>query len=124
MSHKKILIIDDVSFHQEFEKEVLISLQKDYMIDFDVDTATTLQEAKSKINQNSYDIIVSDIKLQDGLGSELIPVIKDRDENTKIVALTIYPNKYKDISKDFDIFLHKPITPKEYKDAIISLLKL
>ena len=122
MRELNILIIDDVPFHREFEEEILLTLSKELNVNFNLDSASNINEAKEKIANKSYDLIVTDLKLPDGLGSELVPLIRDKD--SKIIALTIYPNTYNEESSKFDLFLHKPITAESYKKSLIELFDL
>lgn len=122
---KRVLIIDDVEFNIEFEEKVIKSLMNELNMDIDIDTAYTVEEAFSKIDQNEiYDAMVVDMNLPDGTGVDIAKYAKKKSPSTRIAALTIYPSKYDDQRANFDLFLKKPIMPATYKQNFARLLHL
>lgn len=121
---KKILIVDDINFIVDFEKTVLDSLSQELDIKIKVDVANTVTDAIRMINGNKYDALVLDMNLPDGTGVEVAKVALEKDENIRIAALTIYPNKYEEYRAYFSMFLKKPIMPKSYKENIRQLLRV
>jgi len=53
----------------------------------DVEYATTLSEAKQKLRQKPYDLLLLDLELPDGSGSELLPFIKSQTPNPAPIIL-------------------------------------
>ncbi len=122
---KKILIVDDVEFNIEFETKVIRSLMTELGLDIEIDTASTVKKALSKIADNdSYDAMVIDMNLPDGSGTDIAKAAREKNEETRIAALTIYPNKYGDQRNYFDLYLKKPIMPESYKENFARLLHL
>jgi len=122
---KRVLIVDDVEFNIEFEEKVIRSLTDSLDIQIDIDTAYTVKEALHKIDENdSYDAMVIDMNLPDGSGVDIAKAALDKSSETRIAALTIYPNKYEDQRAFFDLFLRKPIMPATYKQNFARLLRL
>jgi len=121
---KNLLIVDDIGFIVEFEKMVLESLSKELNITINVDVSNTVLDAISKVEAKNYDAMIVDMNLPDGIGVEIAKVALKKDENIRIAALTIYPNKYEEHRAYFDIFLKKPIMPKLYKEKVCQLLKI
>ena len=125
MMKKRVLIVDDVEFNIEFEEKVIRSLTDSLDIQIDIDTAYTVKEALHKIDENdSYDAMVIDMNLPDGSGVDIAKAALDKSSETRIAALTIYPNKYEDQRAFFDLFLRKPIMPATYKQNFARLLRL
>jgi len=78
---KNILIIEDSNTINNIIKKELTKL------DFDVSQAFTLAQAKQFLNTHSYELIILDLHLPDGEGSELIANIQSLCD-TKVVVLT------------------------------------
>lgn len=122
MAEKNILIVDDISFIIDFEKEMLHSLGKDLSLKIKVDSAYTLEEALQKISQNNYDAVITDINLPDGSGITIAQ--KAKEKNIRVAAFTINPYKKEEHDPFFDAFLQKPIMSASYVKNIRHLLNL
>src|SRR5579863_6944357 len=57
MTEKRILLVED-------ELEIQVLLGKSYAVDF----ATTVREAKGRLTEHAYDLVIADWKLPDGDG--------------------------------------------------------
>ena len=122
---KRVLIVDDVEFNIEFEEKVIRSLMDELKVEIEIDTAYTVKEALSKIDENAiYDAMVIDMNLPDGSGVDIAKYAHKKSEKTRIAALTIYPSKYEDQRAIFDLFLKKPIMPTTYKQNFARLLHI
>jgi len=102
-----ILVIDD-------EKNIT-GLLKDILEDegYSVDTAYTLKEAKEKLKEKIFDIVLLDVWLPDGEGLELIPVIKKSSPQTRIIMISGHANipiAVKALKEGAFDFLEKPIS--------------
>ncbi|MEA3455567.1 MAG: response regulator [Campylobacterota bacterium] len=122
---KRVLIVDDVEFNIEFEKEIIGSLADEMKVDIQIDIAYTVKEALDKISENDhYDGMIVDLNLPDGSGVDIAKAALKKSEDTRIAALTIYPSKYEEHKCFFDIFLRKPIAPHSFKENFARLLRL
>ncbi len=83
MSNKKknILVIEDSKTINNIITKVLTNLN------YNISQAFTLDQAKIFLNQNDYKLIILDLHLPDGEGSELIANIKSLSK-TKVIVLT------------------------------------
>lgn len=79
---KKILVIDDES---DFV-EALGHLLK--VNDFDAELVSTYQAAEEKIRANTYDIIVSDIKIGNDSGMDLLKIAQEVQKDTPFVVMS------------------------------------
>ena len=122
---KRVLIVDDVEFSRDFEKSLIEKVAKEVGIDLLIDFASSVNEATSKIenNKDGYDYFIIDMNLPDGIGADIAKVAKEFNKDAKIAAMTIYPSRYIKYKKLFDLYLHKPMKPENYKEKLISLLK-
>ncbi len=84
MDQINILIVDDeIELRNVLTK--LISLEG-----FKTFEASNLQEAKSIFNDENIDIVITDVRLPDGSGLELIPIFKSKNSTVEIIVLTAY----------------------------------
>jgi DNA-binding NtrC family response regulator len=117
---KSILIIDD-------DKSILNIftriLQKQ---GYSVDTAETGQEALEKLQANSYDLALVDVKLPDTNGTDLLARINQTHPNMTKIAITGFPS-LEDATKVIDrgaaAYLVKPVKPEELVSIIAEKLK-
>lgn len=120
--NKKILIIDDSA-------GILLGYRK-FLSHFNVhvDISSTKQEALKLLDDNSYRIIITDLKLdksrenKDGL--EIASYTKNNFPETGIILITSYGNselKEKAKENGVDVYLEKPITGNEMIKAINDL---
>jgi DNA-binding NtrC family response regulator len=84
MLEKKVLVVDDDSLMKDFLKEAL------RRSDYSVDVASTGEEALEKIKDKEYDIILSDIRMPQMSGMELLKVTKEYLPDAKVVMMTAY----------------------------------
>ncbi len=102
----KILIVDD-------EELICWSLKKTFERnnEFDVSCAYTGDDALKNIMENKYDVIITDLKLPDVNGTELIAKIKKLIKDTPVIVISAYFSDpaMDDISK-YNIFrcINKP----------------
>ena len=95
---KRILIVDDIDFIIEFEEKVIDSLSKDLSMKIQVDKANNVKDALANIEKHHYDAMVIDINLPDGSGIEIAKSAQAKSKDTRIAALTIYPQDYEERS--------------------------
>ncbi|MCP4131380.1 MAG: response regulator [bacterium] len=106
-SQAKILVVDD----EPLIRRVLIKylLDRNYLID----TAEDGQSALKKLEENAYDLVLTDIKMPNMGGIELLQVMSDNFPDTPKIVLTAY-DSYDHIAAALKTgaydFLTKPIT--------------
>jgi DNA-binding NtrC family response regulator len=57
----------------------------------DVAEADSLQRARELLSQQSFGLVLLDLQLPDGNGLELMPQLRESDDQTLIVVMTAYP---------------------------------
>jgi PAS domain S-box-containing protein len=80
----KILYIEDNLAHVELTSRSL----ETYEAEFDLQTAPTMQDAFSLLAGTEYDVILSDYRLPDGTGLDMIKLAHERGITTAIVLIT------------------------------------
>ena len=117
---KKILLIeDDVSFFFLFEKFLL---KKGY----EITTAFSANEARSKINSIRYDLVLTDLRLPDTDGIALMAEIKTAFPDTPVILMTGYSDvstAVKAIKKGATDYISKPFNPEEVLLVIANALQ-
>ena len=118
---KKILIVDD----DRLSVKVMHRIFRD---DFEIYHCDSAKEYYEKYCNISFDTIIMDIAIQRTKnGFKLIKEIKSaRSDNTPVLCLTVHTQskiRQATIESGSDYFLTKPVSTKELKDAVKSLLE-
>jgi len=83
---KKVLIIDDEEKLRSLMARI-ITLEG-----FDVIEAGDCKSGLKKLEQNSVDVVLCDVKLPDGNGVDLTSIIKQKSPHVEVILLTAYGN--------------------------------
>jgi len=86
MTKKRALIVDDEADIREL---LAITLTQ---MNLEVDEAETLSAAIEALNKESYAFCLTDMKLPDGSGMDLISVIQNKHPNMPVAMITAYGN--------------------------------
>ena len=120
MYMKKILVIED-------EKRIAELLHKGLSeLGFDIDISLDGATARTNIDQNSYDLIITDIILPDSNGFELTRIIKDKNPSLPVIMLTALgdtDDKLVGFDAGADDYMVKPFDLRELNARINVLLK-
>lgn len=117
--NKKILVVDDdvafCSLLQTFLKKK----------GFDVTNSFTGKEAVEIINKNDFDVVITDIRLPDSDGMEILKRVKEKDFRTQVILMTGYTDIKTAVNAmkqgAFD-YVGKPINPEELLNTINASL--
>lgn len=94
---------------------------------FDVRTATSVGDARSKIKEHTFDILLSDLRLPDGDGIDLLKWVRERSIPVPVIMMTSYAQIQTAVQAiklgAFD-YISKPVKPDELLDKIQEALKL
>lgn len=112
---KKILIVDD-------EEEILELLKTIFLTrDYEVTGAESGNRAFEVFKDQEFDVVLSDVRMQNGTGIELLKKIKGSDKSCSPVVLL---TGYSDVSKADSValaahtVLNKPIDVEVLLDAV------
>lgn len=112
---RTLLIEDDQSLAQIVKQS---AFQHGHLI---VDIAATIHQAIEMIEIQSYDSIIVDINLPDGLGCEIIKYLSQNNLNIPTIAITGNSEDemaVKCLNKGFDDYLSKPFSVLELTQRI------
>lgn len=101
---------DDKDLHQ------VISAMVGHSVIFEL--ATGLSSAKDKIEQQQYDVIILDLMLPDGSGIDLIPLIRSRQKQARIVILSAKDPERNEARQVETVLLKSRISPQDLLNAI------
>lgn len=110
-----ILIVDD---------EVLVTSGCKRILEanhYDVTIATTGQEGLGRAFQGDFDLVVTDLRLPDLDGMEIVRALRSRQPDVAIVVITGYGSVESAVEAaklGVSGYIEKPFTPKELADAV------
>ena len=113
----RILVVED---HDD-SRQVLLKLLRHW--GYEVTAADCMREALKLINDAKFDVLVSDLGLPDGDGTDLVGEVKMRQPLMKIVALTgreSETDRQRGREAGFDSYLTKPIDFQELRSVLGS----
>ena len=115
------LVVDDETDIREL---VVLTLER---MDIRADSASNVLEAKQLLASRSYDLCLTDMRLPDGLGLELVQHISANYSGLPVAVITAYGSAENAVSAlkagAFD-YLTKPISLKQLRPLVESALKL
>ena len=116
----RALVIDDEEVIQDVIRRVLerhgISTKEVY----------TLEEARNNLNQD-YDLVFLDLRLPDGNGLDILPVLREKLPHSPVIVLTAYgtvESAVKALKQGAFDFLEKPFALKEFEDRVKKALQV
>jgi YesN/AraC family two-component response regulator len=116
----KILVIDDETIVHESCNRILT--EEGYT----VDSAFTGQEGFAKMEEETYDLVITDLKMPGISGMEALKKIKEDNPNVGIIMITGYSTAETAVEAmklgAFD-FLPKPFTPDELSAVVSKALE-
>lgn len=114
MEKKSILIVDDEEIIRDFLYEVLCE-------DYRISMATDGDEAIEKLRCASFDLIITDLKMQRVSGEEVVKYARDNDPHSKVIVISGYSSLYtvsQSVNSGACAFLSKPFSIKELLQAV------
>jgi two-component system response regulator PilR (NtrC family) len=121
MSPPRILVVDDEADLRELLEITLLKMG------LDVDSAATVREARSLLAGQAYALVLTDMRLPDGLGMELVRDVAASGRATPIAVITAYGSAENAVvalkAGAFD-YVSKPVVLDDLRTMVRSALKL
>lgn len=121
MSSPRILIVDDEADLRELLELTFIKMG------LDSDSVETLAGARACLQQQAYAMVLTDMRLPDGLGIELVQEVTAQHRNTPIAVITAFGSAENAVAAlkagAFD-YLSKPVRLDQLRRMVQSALKL
>ena len=118
---KRMLIVDDV-------ETLTYSLYQSFILakhDYEVVTASSGEEATTKLAEKNYDLVITDISMPGMSGLELLTNIKQNYPGIEVIIMTAYGSPEKK-EEAFDsgakYYVEKPFEIKEMKQMVMEIL--
>ena len=109
---KKILVVDD----EPAIRELLSSFLE--IMDYEVESALNGKDAIEIIEKNNFSIIISDVKMPDINGIDLLKKVKEFNKKIEVILITGFPNN-EDREQALKLGAYAYI-PKPFKLQIIA----
>ncbi|CAM8669615.1 AtoC Response regulator containing CheY-like receiver, AAA-type ATPase, and DNA-binding domains [Comamonadaceae bacterium] len=90
-----------------------------------VDTAGSVQEANEALQERRYDLVITDMRLPDGMGIDLLKSLRSRSNRERCIVITAYgsaENAVESLKAGAFDYLTKPVDLKQFRTAIASAL--
>jgi len=121
MNQKTALIVDD---EPDIRELLEITLGR---MDIDTTAAENLRQAREYLGQQNFDLCLTDMRLPDGNGLELVKLIQEQHSHTPVAVITAFGSVETAInalkSGAFD-FVSKPVDLQRLRDLVETALKL
>ncbi|MBF0376566.1 MAG: response regulator [Desulfamplus sp.] len=111
----KILVIDDELLILKLLNKLLTK------IGFLVDVAENGKVGINKINQNSYDLILTDIKMPEVSGDEVLEYVKSKNKSIPVIGMSGTPWLLE--LHSFDAILSKPYNNQDLVEVVNRFLQ-
>ncbi|MCX6543294.1 MAG: response regulator [Acidobacteria bacterium] len=111
----RILVVDD---EEIVGKRLLVALKSS---GYDVDTFVDPKAALARIAEQEYDIVVTDVRMKDVDGIQILEAVTKRSPRTKVVLITAYATievAREAVAKGVFDFIPKPFKVSEFLDVI------
>ncbi|NBX20529.1 MAG: sigma-54-dependent Fis family transcriptional regulator, partial [Betaproteobacteria bacterium] len=119
LSASKILVVDDEPDLRTLYELTL--LREGHQ----VDTAGTVQEAMDALARQAYDLVITDMRLPDGLGIDVLKNLRRQARNERCMVITAYgsaENAVESLKAGAFDYLTKPVDLKLFRTAVTSAL--
>ncbi|ART50917.1 sigma-54-dependent Fis family transcriptional regulator [Acidovorax carolinensis] len=91
-----------------------------------VETASSVQEARQQLQDHRYDAVITDMRLPDGFGMELLQDLRDQQRRERCVVMTAYGSAENAVEAlragAFD-YLTKPVDLKQFRSVVASAIQ-
>ncbi|WP_374581413.1 sigma-54-dependent transcriptional regulator [Pseudoduganella sp.] len=121
MTSPRVLVVDDEADLRELLEITLLKMG------LDVDSTETLQQARQLFAEKEYQLVLTDMRLPDGLGLELVREVTASGKNVPIAVVTAFGSADNAVvalkAGAFD-YVSKPVQLDQLRVLVQSALKL
>src|SRR5690348_5791422 len=118
-SHFSLLVVDDEPDLRTLYELTL--LREGY----DLDTAGTVQEALLHLKDRTYSAVITDMRLPDGFGLDILRWLEEGGRREKTIVITAYgsaENAVEALKAGAYDYLTKPVDLKQFRAVVASAL--
>ena len=117
----RVLVVDDEADIREL---LVLTLSR---MGIDAETASSIEEARSALKTRAFELCLTDMRLPDGDGLDVLRHIAEHYGNTPVAVLTAFGSTENAVAAlkagAFD-YLAKPIKLEQLRPLVVSALKL
>ena len=121
MTSPRVLVVDDEADLRELLEITLLKMG------LDVDSTETLQHARQLFAEKDYQLVLTDMRLPDGLGLELVREVTASGKNIPIAVVTAFGSADNAVvalkAGAFD-YVSKPVQLEQLRVLVQSALKV
>jgi DNA-binding NtrC family response regulator len=120
MNNRKIMVIDDEKIVGDMAK---LSLEQE---GYHVETFLNAEPALKRLQEEKFDVVVTDYKMKGIDGMEVLKTVKDLYPSTQVIMITAFANldaAIEALRRDVHDFFPKPVKIKELKASIKRALE-
>lgn len=92
---------------------------------YSVDTAGTVAQARELLGKNRYQVMITDMRLPDGLGIELVRMVAEQNRPEKCLVVTAYgsaENAVEALKAGAFDYLTKPVNLKQLRQIVAAVV--
>jgi two-component system, NtrC family, response regulator PilR len=120
MKRPRVLLVDD-------EPDLLDLLEMDMArMGLDSERAASVAQAKARLEQGTFDLCLTDMRLPDGVGLDIVRFIVEHAPATPVAVITAFGSAENAVAAlktgAFD-YVEKPVTPEKVRSLVRSALK-
>jgi len=120
MGKERILVVDDEALMREYVEEALVRAE------YRVDTASSGSEGIEIVRRETYDVVVTDLKMKPDDGMAVLNAVREKNLDTHVIIMTAYGtvegavDALKNGAADFIL---KPFSPEELEVTVERALE-
>jgi len=119
LGKRSVLVVDDEEIIRSFLYEVLSD-------DYDVSLACDGSIAIEQLKEKRYDLIITDLKMPNVSGEEVVKFACDTDPNYKVIVISGFSSLHtvsQSINNGACAFLSKPFSIKELMQTVAGAME-
>jgi len=120
LNSQRVLVIDDEPDLRTLYELTL--LREGYQ----VETAGTVAQAREALANERFDLVITDMRLPDGMGTELLKVLRAQQRTERCVVITAYgsaENAVESLKAGAFDYLTKPVDLKQFRSVVAAALQ-
>ena len=119
--NRPVLVVDDEADIRDLMEMTLMKMG------LSVETAEGVNAARKKLDQSKYSLVLTDMRMPDGSGLEVVEYINEKGLDVPVAVITAFGNADQAVQAlkigAFD-YLHKPITLAQLRTLVKSAIKV